>query len=142
MKTSQLRPSHSHHINIPELYFLACAGDEIFQDAYIITAKSKYVDMAFDIAGRNRDVVTDTNFMEAAARIINHQDYSVHESVEVKSDGISVCINSESINEEAETKALNMVVEALRQLDGKHGVIYFGPPLHFSTTELPFFFQH
>ena len=126
-----------------EVIFYAEAIKESFRGARVITAQSKYVDIAYDIALNQLNYMDDVKNLDGAvARIINAQTHSVREYVDVGRDGFLVCINAPVIDELVTLRSLDLVAEALKQLNGNMGKIYFGDKLTFTTKDIPWLFKH
>jgi len=97
-------------------------------------------------------VDTDTLCPEVSVRILTAEsEYQTHcidnlfnnqiqtpvirECVKSCKDGIiEVIIDAKKITDSVIQRALQMVIQSLPQLDGKYGVVYFGPSLHFNTA--------
>lgn len=128
----------------PELLFYAEATREAFRDARIITAVSKYVDIAYNIALTEHVFQEDPDPLQLrsiVSTIINAERHSVREYVDVTNRGIWICIDVFEIDDNAKMKALDMIASALEQLNGGHGRIYFGGELTFTTVDTPWLFD-
>jgi hypothetical protein len=142
MKT--ISPPQLRDIKWPELLFYAEATQEAFRDARIITAASKYVDFAYKVALDEPtfgDIENPVELRGIVAAIINAQSHSVREYVDITRRGIWVCVDATAIDDNAMLKALDMIAEALEQLDGVEGRIYFGEDLTFTTVDTPWLFD-
>jgi hypothetical protein len=123
--------------------FHAEATKEAFRDMRIVTAASKYVDIAYNMALDNLKFIDDIKDLDiTVTSVINAQTFSVREYVDIGRDGILVCINAPIIDENAMLSSLDMVAEALRQLNGGKGTIYFGNELTFAIKDIPWLFKY
>lgn len=139
--------SLSNNVNWTGLVFAADCDKEPHQDVHIITAKSEYIKLAYDLAvdelNNNPTLINNPAKIDPiAANHINNGDICVCEHVSISRSGITVCINVENITDDNMWKALDMVATALDQLDDGYGEVTFGDKLTFSTTELPLFYRH
>lgn len=126
----------------PRVIFAAEAANEPFEDVSIITAKTAYVDLAFqaaaDILHTEGHALTSEKVQKVACALVETQKIMVQEHVRINDDGISVCINADDIEDENVTwKALDYVAKALDSLNGNHGVVVFSDDLQFSLSEVP-----
>lgn len=141
--------SQLHDFKWPELLFYAEASQEVFRDARIVTAVSKYVDIAYKVALDDPtfgDIVfgNTVNLSQLRATIIsiiNAGKHSVREYVDIAKHHIWVCVDVAVIDDNAMVKALDMIANALEQLDGNDGRIYFGEELTFTTVDTPWLFE-
>jgi hypothetical protein len=52
-------------------------------------------------------------------------------------NGITVCVNAVSVeNDDVVWRALDMLADAIRHLDGQIGNVFFGDKLYFSSSEI------
>lgn len=133
--------SKSSHIKWADVYFNACANEEVFKDATIVTAKSEYVNTAFEIAAdivvRQTAQLSSDKVLAVARCLIDKRKVYVYEYVRVDDAGITICINAENVEDEhAVWRALDMLADALRELDGAYGEVTVGHPLYFSANEV------
>jgi hypothetical protein len=131
-------------IQWPELLFYAEATQEAFRDARIITAASKYVDVAYRVALGEPicgDIENPTELRSTVVSIVNAQKHSVREYVDITRRGMWVCVDASAIDDNAMIKALDMIASALEQLGGSEGRIYFGEDLTFTTVDTPWLFD-
>lgn len=147
---TKISPTPPSNIKWPELMFYAEANNEPFENITVVTAQTRYVDAANNIAcdllnaGSISEDISDSgerSLDKAVVRIINDQKHSVYETVVVDKDGIRVCINVAALDEAAMAEALNRVEFALSELHGQHGVIFFGEELTFTTADIPWLFD-
>lgn len=132
-----------NHIAWADVYFTASANHEPFEDVEIVTAKSSYLNLALVAAA---DIIMKESLSAApspvdvsniATLLMDDRKVFVHEHVKVAPEGISICINAITLDDEdAVWRALDMLADALEHLDGAHGTVYFGTPLHFSSSEI------
>lgn len=131
----------TNRIEWADLYFTACSEKETFDDVAIVTAKSEYTNLAFQAAAdlmlRTSRNITQTEVLQTAAFIMDAGKIHIQEYVKVNDNGITVCINATSVeDEDAVWRALDMLADALQHLDGSYGTVYFGDELHFSSSEV------
>ena len=132
-----------NRIEWADVYFTACANREVFSDVTIITAKSEYADLAFQAAADIALKATRSTYPsqhvlhEIASFIMDENKVHSQEHVKVTDNGITVCINAISVeDEDVVWRALDMLADALQHLDGQPGVVYFGDKLYFSSSEI------
>ena len=133
-----------HDFKWPELLFYAEATHEAFRDARIITAASKYVDIAYRVAMDEPifgDITNPSQLRATVVSIINAEKHSVREYVDISKRGILACIDVHTIDDNAMLKSLDMIANALEQLNGSDGRIYFGEELTFTTVDTPWLFD-
>lgn len=119
-------------INWPEVYMMAEATSEAFADVRIVTAKSEY-DRLIEECVMDAAMSTPLTFCEGVCSPI-----TVRESVTITTDGdISVVVNTPTVTDDDMWNALDLVADAMYQLDGKAGTVYFGDPLTFQSKQLP-----
>ena len=133
-------------------YFTASADNEPFEDVSIITAKSAYLELACTAAAdmllRQSTKTSDarlhqTDVLDCAAHIMNEGKVFIQEHVKVAPEGISICINAVNVeDEDAVWRALDLLADALGELDGAHGTVYFGDVLRFTSGEIPWSNTH
>lgn len=133
--------STCNRIKWAELYFTACAEHEVFEEVSIVTAKSEYANLAFQAAAEvvleSTGDISQTELLKASAFIMDERKVHVQECVTVDSNGMSVCINATSVDDDdAVWRALDMIADALQHLGNDHGTVYFGEKLHFSSAEV------
>lgn len=141
-------PQPNNRIQWLRAFFEASTLQEPFEDVYVYTAKSEAVDKAMERAlshmgevMENGDEVKPEDVPNLAATLLDSGMFTVLEHVVVRRNGISVCINADSTEDEvAMCRALDMVAEALDQLDGKTGVINFGEKLTFRSNQVDWSF--
>ena len=124
----QAQAHHQSKINWADLYLMAEAEAEPFADVHVVTAQSEFDRLT---AERKFFDSLDNPF----GSISRCDAVNVQESVTLSIDGeFSVVVNAREISEEATWKALDMVAEAMDQLNGEAGIVYFGKPLTFLHT--------
>lgn len=117
--------------------------DEGFDDVHIITLKSDIASNAAIEAINSlilEDVlaISDSELDFMAKEMVAAGTISGREYVIVDQYGIEVCIDSDDTeNPETLSRALDMVADALDQLDGTHGTIYFSEPKTYTLTDMP-----
>lgn len=141
-----------NRIEWADAYFAASADKEQFEDVSIVTAKSVYLELACTAAADillRRSTKT-SNFQlyqgdvfDCAAHIMNEGKVFVQEHVKVTPEGISICINAVDVdNEDVVWRALDLLADALSELDGVYGTVYFGEELRFTGGEIPWINTH
>lgn len=128
---------HSAHIDWSSAYFFASAHNEEFEDVHVVTAKNEYVTLANELALKSVSSIDDKEINHVTRSLIASQRLTVTESVTINDDGIKVVINAESVSDDVMWRALDMLAQAIDQLDEKNGTIEFGEPLQFSLSEVP-----
>ena len=122
------------NINWTEMYLTADAAKESFTDVRIVTAKSECVKIASDLVFATTNRITN----KLIQSVVDNSAIAVHESVAINADGeISVIMNADKIDDAAVWRALDMVAEAMDQLDGSAGVVNLSGPITFTSTEIP-----
>lgn len=146
-----MRSNTVNRIEWADAYFTASANKEPFEEVSIVTAKSMYLELAYtaavDIMLKQASNVTPSFIQSAmiayADYIMNEGKVYVHEHVKVADEGISICINAVDVDDEDVVwRALDMLADALRELDGAQGTVYFGDPLRFSCSEISWSVTH
>ena len=147
-----VRSNTVNRIEWADAYFTASADNEPFEDVSIVTAKSAYAELAYTAAADIllRQSTKTSNFqlyqgdvLECAARIINEGKVFVQEHVKVTPEGISICINAANVeDEDVVWRALDLLADALGELDGAQGTVYFGEELRFTSGEIPWSNTH
>lgn len=130
----------SNRISWPSAFFEASSSLDTFDEVHIVTARSAYADKALELAeeAQNNQGFSEETIRKGACFLVNSQQLSIHESVTVDINGISVCINAETVEDEnIMWRALDLVADALDQLDGAYGTITYGDPLKFSISDVP-----
>lgn len=119
-------------INWPDLYLMAESESEAFADVRIVTARSEY---DRQLAEHAMDAAFGAPF-GAVGELTS--DVCVRECVTVTDDGeLSVVINASDVSDDAMWAALDMVADAMYQLNGESGTVYFGEPIKFTETNNP-----
>ena len=141
-----------NRIEWADAYFMASADMEPFEDVSIVTAKSTYLELAcaaaVDILMRQSTKTSNFRLyreevLDYAALIMNEGKVFIQEHVKVTSEGISVCINAANVDDEDVVwRALDLLADALGELDGSPGTVYFGEPLRFTSTEISWSTTH
>jgi hypothetical protein len=130
----------------PEVYFAAEADNEEFEDVKIVTLKSYLVDKAHDIAISDHNFVvgvdSDTTLRSIVGRILNTDLLREAPHVDVSAAGILVVMDCEIIDDDTIFPALDMVLSALKKLNGAYGIITFGPTVSYSATEIAWMNLH
>lgn len=108
-------------------------GGEDYIDIRIITLRSHYIDEIYDIAfkaanGSMKDV------HNIAKSLMNTGTLKVREFVEVKDNKITVALNVDKIDEAAEDKALLLLIEVDKIVDGV--LQRFGEPITFNNVNI------
>lgn len=130
-----------------EVVIAAESAKEPFEDVTIVTAKSAFVDLAYqaaaDLIYRQGHALTDEKVNAIARTLIGTQKVAVREHVSVSEAGITVCLNVADVNDEYVLwRAMDLLAKALDQLDGKTGVVAFSDDLMFSLSEVPWVLSH
>lgn len=143
MNTVSSNTTLANRIAWADVYFTAEAGREPFEDVEIVTLKSSYLDLALVAAAdillkeRSNSVPSTDDVMNIAKLIMDDHKIFIQEHVNMSSEGITVCINAASLDDEDVVwRALDMLADALEHLDGAHGTVYFGEQLRFSSNEI------
>jgi hypothetical protein len=136
-----LQQQPSNRIKWPSAYFEASSSLEPFEEVHVVTAKSEFVSNACEIAAnvlmKNGDF-TEQQLNQYTQHVIASQRLSVYESVTISDTGISICINADNVEDDnVMWRALDMLADALDQLDNTQGTITFGDSLTFSISEVP-----
>jgi hypothetical protein len=136
-----LQQQPSNRIKWPWAYFEASSSLEPFEEVHVVTAKSEFVSNACEIAAnvlmKNGDF-TEQQLNQYTQHVIASQRLSVYESVTISDTGISICINADNVEDDnVMWRALDMLADALDQLDNTQGTITFGDSLTFSISEVP-----
>lgn len=129
-------------ISWSDLYFTAEASREKFEEVSVVTLKSDFIDKVYDFVAKSNVCVTSKEFERRVTNLINANQVSVYERVEVSKDGIYVVISRDTIDDQAVVDSLQMVSTALNQLNGEYGVIRFGNPVTFLSTEISWLYRH
>lgn len=120
--------THQPRINWAELYLTAEAAKESFVDVRIVTARSEYDNI---VAERRMEMAE----LQPFDLIQQHHNIPIKESVTITGSGeISVVVNTPDVSDDAMWRALDLVADAMYQLDGKSGTVYFGEPIMFSNV--------
>lgn len=124
----------------PSVIFAAEREKEPFEDVQVVTARCEYVNLAYQAATEMLQSNQQSNIatLHALAKtLIATQKLHIQEYVRVDQTGITVCLNVRSTeHDDVMWLALDRVSAALNQLDGDHGVVFFGPELRFSLSEV------
>jgi hypothetical protein len=136
LKQSQLEPSRW-----PEVVIAAASAREPFEDVVIVTARSQFIDLAFqaaaDIVHTEGHALTQDKVHKVACTLIAAQKIVVQEHVRINSEGITVCLNVDDVNgEDIPWQALDYVARALDSLNGMHGVVLFSTDIQFTIADL------
>lgn len=136
-----LTQTPSNRIKWPSAIFEASSAQEPFEEVHVVTAKAAYVDKACELAGDQLlrgGSISEQDIARVAKQIISSQRLTVHESVTVNGDGMNIVINAENVEDDGIMyRALDMLADALDQLQGEEGTITFGDALSFSLAEVP-----
>lgn len=130
----------SNRISWPAAYLAATSAQEKFEEVHVVTAKSEFVSKAHELAATAlADQVFSEQAVNALARqMIIAQRISVQESVTIDDVGMHVCINADSVEDDnVMWRALDMLADAMYQLDGNQGTITYGEPLAFGLSDVP-----
>lgn len=123
-----------------DLYFYADAAREPFEDVTVVTARSQYFDLVYQIAAdsvyRHTGMLSTSAVEPVAMALIASRKVHVQEHVRVDSTGITVCLDvPDTTNDDMMWRALDLVQQALDQLNGDEGTVYFGEDLWFSPEQ-------
>lgn len=130
-------------INWPEVYLMAEASSEPFADVRIITAKSEYIRMYSDYLNLGYTLDPLDNCASQLLATMDTHSLDIHESVTIGVDGrITVVVNTDTITDDTTWTALDMLADAMEQLNGKEGIIRFGHPLSFTSSDIPWLTLH
>ena len=128
------------------LVFAAIAECEPFQDVDAITLKGEFAKKVEAAAVARvvdqRKALTASNIATELAYVFKHNNIVVQEAVHHTESGLSVVINSEAVDDEAISRAVMLVQQALDQLDGRYGTVKFGEPISFTPSEIGWLVQH
>lgn len=141
-----------NRIEWADAYFMASADNQPFEDVLLVTAKRVYCDLAataaVDIIRRSSTntawrTVSPIDVYKTASQIMDEGKVFVHEYARVDDHGIQVCINAASVeDDDVMWRALDMLADALKYLEGHHGTVYFGEELRFQSTEISWSVTH
>lgn len=126
-----------------QVYFTAEAEREPFEDVNVITAKAEYVNRAelaaVELLMEQKIECTAQNVSRLSRTLIATSKVFVQEFVRIDEDGtITVCIDVPDLQDDLVMwRALDYVAKALDQLDNKEGTVYFGEPIRFPVSIVP-----
>lgn len=127
----QTQARHQSKINWAELYLMAESEAEPFADVRVVTARSEFDRL---VAEQLFHYSEDFPFGETTLKL----DVEVRESVTLTPTGeFSVVIDAPEVSDDAVWKSMDMVAEAMNQLDGVPGVVYFSSPIKFKKQTNP-----
>ena len=125
MYTPHLKQKAEEHRGTEIRQYLAC-GDYI--DLRVVTLHSHFIDEIYDIAFKIAS--TDMGEVQSIANsLIKSNTLKVREFVEVKEDEILIVLNVDKIDQSAEDKALQLLIEVEEIKCGAKQ--YFGDPITF-----------
>lgn len=126
-------------IQWPSAYFEASSSREPFEDVHIITAKGEFAAKALELSAVSpAKSFSESEIRKRAQQLIASQQITVTEFVSINETGITVCINADTVEDDnVMWRALDMLANALDQLDGTQGIITFGEPLKFTMSDVP-----
>lgn len=127
---SQLKQKAEQHRGTTKRQYLACGG---YVDIHIITLRSHYIDEIYDIAFKAaNNKMNDVH--KVAKSLMNTGTLKVREFVEIKNNKITVALNVDKIDETAEDRALQLLIEVD---EVKNGVLqHFGDPITFNNIKI------
>lgn len=107
-----------YNISWPDVYIQAELEKEPFADVHISTTRSEYFiklqELAVDVLSNNKQELTDFNINQLVLEMgTNIKDIFVTEYAKVTDDGVFVCMDVESIDDDAMWKSLDMVYKAI-----------------------------
>ena len=124
-------------VDWPQLIFDADALKEPFNDIHVITTKCKVVERVYDalfgVAGK--ELLHSTMPLHLIPTI-DHTLMSIHESVTLSHSTIQVCVNTKEVTDDVIWQVMDMVSDALVQLDGKCGTVTYGDAIQYSGNEI------
>lgn len=133
-------PYSTKRIAWTDAYFYACSSGEHFKDVRVVTAKGEFITKVNDLVDtlwENAHLCSEQAERHLTEQVISEMGINVQEHVTIDEAGISVCINAENVNDEnTMLRTLDMVTDALDQLNGKQGTVSFGDPLTFSINDI------
>lgn len=129
-----------------QLVFAAVSEREPLQDVNVITLKGAFAQkvehQAIErILSKNKQL-SNATLMAAVTKVFESNHIVVQEAVYHTETGISVVVNAETIDDQATTRILELIQDALYQLDGRHGTIKFGEPVSFTRGEINWLNHH
>lgn len=128
--TPRLKKKAEEHRGTTKRQYLACGGSI---DIKMITLRSHYIDEIYDIAFKAANgSMSDVH--NIAKSLMNTGTLKVREFVEVKNDNITIALNVDKIDEAAEDRALQLLIEVE---EIKNGVLQkFGEPITFNNVNI------
>lgn len=142
-------------ISWPELYFLAESSREAFENVYLVTAKSVFVDKVSQIVYENlveesskthRNNISYADFIQNVKIAIETNSYKrkifVHEYVTFYPNSIEICINRDRIDDDFIGEAIDRLSVAIDKLNGTYGTVVESKQLIFSLKEIPWLYSH
>lgn len=109
------------------------------QDVHVVTTRSHYLDLIYleatEMSLNAGHSLNAFAIVEAAKLVRNSGNIFVRESVEISSTNITVYVDTDQIDEDAVTHALQLLSEAFEHLTGESGTVNFGQPLEYDLGE-------
>ena len=122
---------------------MAESSSDMFTDVRILTAKSEYVRIFSDYLDLGYTTNDQQDYIDLLSSAIDSHSLDVYESVSIDVNGtITVIVDHAVIDDDSTWIALDMVAQAMDQLNGKEGTIRFGSPLSFKTADIPWLTVH
>lgn len=138
---------HKHQLQVyNRLVFAAVAEREQFQNVNTITLKGEFAKKVEAAAiervlMRNKSLTPDNISLEMS-RVFERNNIRVQEAVHYDENGISAVVNAPAVDDEAISRAVLLVQQALDQLDGRYGTVTFGQPVSFTQSEINWLTHH
>lgn len=125
------------------LYFTAEATRDQFDHVHVVTLKSHYLDLIYDLAIKEVGILDDAKLLTRVKEIVDSGEVLVCEHVNFSTPHTTVVINRESITDDTIMEAAELVRMAL-DLDtgGDRGVVNLGEMVSFASDELTLLYKH
>lgn len=136
MNIQKIQPAVAWH----NVVLAAESAQDPFEDVHVVTLISEYVaEVKQKLQASLGQLAYTTKQLSEA---IDKQHITVQQYVMVYHTKIDVCIHAINLTDDSSIPVLTMVAEALDQLDGKDGTIFFGDKMSFNCSEIPWLTIH
>lgn len=124
----------------PAIILAASSSKETFEDVHVVTLISEYVDQVKAQLISSSGSLQYTN--EQLRNAIDLHPINIQQYVTVHHGNIDVCVHAQFISDDTCFVVLTMVADALDQLSGVDGTIFFGDKMSFSSSDIPWLTIH
>lgn len=122
--------------SIEDVVLLADSEQSKFDDIHVITTKGHFLEQILHELPYETLIMDDKVIESCVKNAINTSHIEVYEFVDFSTTPITVCIDTETINEETVAFAAERLVEALEACSERKGVYKFGNAITYTLPDV------